>query len=104
MNEAAIIVSLTPPLSIDEDGIGLNPDLEKQIYHTIRNLRIAGVQEIIVVLTYKAEPFRRKLQAIGIKMIRETPKNDVSEAALHKIGKDHLIRDYDYVAQISINN
>jgi hypothetical protein len=103
MNEAAIIVSLSPPTSVDEDGMGLNPDLEKQIYHTIRNLRVAGVQEIIVVVTYKAEPFRRKLQIIGIRMIRETPKNDVSEAGLYKIGKDHLKKDYDYVSQISIS-
>lgn len=103
MNEAAVIVSLTPPSSVDEDGMGLNPDLEKQIYHTIRNLRIAGVQEIIVVLTYNAETFRRKLQVMGIRMIKETQNHNVSEVEMYKIGRDNLIEDYDYVSQISIN-
>lgn len=103
MSEAAIIVSLLPPTSVDDDGIGWNPDLEKKIYQNIRNLRISGVQEIVVAITYKAEPLRRKLQRLGIMMIKSSNKSDDTEADLYIIGKQKLSKKYDHILTITIN-
>lgn len=102
MKSIAVIVSEAAPTEVDEYGIGTNPQEEQRITGLIRKLKILGIEDITVVVEYKNEVLRRKLQKMGIRLVK-TAQNHEDIYECFRIGIEIIQEEYDVILGFSGN-